>query len=100
MARAYHYVSCGLTIASAIAIAGLPLVASAEQPDLFVRVRDRALPPDVLGIERLRYVSPEHDVDGSPQLAVWTGSTGAHRFRYHDRTEFLIDRDATRIDVR
>ena len=37
--------------------------------------------------------------DGLPQLTVWTGSTGAHRFLYRDGTEFLINEHATRVVV-
>ena len=100
MAHVYHYVSCGLRIASEIAIPGLPQVVSAEPSDLAVMVRDREAPHAAPDIERIRYVSPDCDDDANAQLTVWTGSTGAHRFRYHDGTEFLIDRDATRVEVR
>ena len=96
----YHYVSCGLRIASEIAIPGLPQVVSAEPSDLAVMVRDREAPHAAPDIERIRYVSPDCDDDANAQLTVWTESTGAHRFRYHDGTEFLIDREATRVEVR
>jgi hypothetical protein len=51
------------------------------------------------GEVHIRYVSRERHEDGTPQLAVWTGSTGAHRFRYRDGTEFLINEHATRVVV-
>jgi hypothetical protein len=53
----------------------------------------------MLGKERVRYISPERLADGSPQLTVWTGSDGAHRLRYSDGTEFIVDKTATRVDV-
>ena len=96
MTAAYQYISCGLTIASEIAIPGLPSIAPATQPDLVVSVRDRALSSDV---RRVRYISPERVPDGSAQLTVWTDSRGAHCFRYHDGTEFLIDHTGTRVEV-
>ncbi len=99
MRRTFHYVSCGLTVASEIEIPGLPSVSPGEGPDLFVSVRDRSVPRKSLDVERTRYVSPERDSEGSPQLTVWTASAGAHRFRYHDGTEFVIDRAATRVEV-
>lgn len=97
MSAAYQYSSCGLTIASAIAIPGLPLIAPTAEADLVVSVRDRALSRDV---RRVRYISPERVADGSAQLTVWTDSGGAHCFRYHDGTEFAIDRAGTRVEVR
>jgi len=99
MRRAFQYVSCGLTLASEIEIPGLPSVSPGERPDLSVSVRDRSVPRTSLDLERTRYVSPESDSDGSPQLTVWTAPAGAHRFRYHDGTEFVIDRAATRVEV-
>ena len=99
MRRTFHYVSCGLTVASEIEIPGFPSAAPEKTPDLFVSVRDRAVPRKSRDVERTRYVSPECDGDGSPQLTVWTASTGAHRFRYHDGTEFVIDRAATRVEA-
>jgi len=96
MTATYQYKSCGLTIASEIAIPGLPVIAPVAQPDLVVSVRDRALPPDV---RHVRYVSPEHVADGSAQLTVWTDRGGAHCFRYHDGTAFVIDRAGTRVEV-
>lgn len=99
MRRSFQYVSCGLTVASEIEIPGLRSVAPEERPDLFVSVRDRAVPRKSRDVERTRYVSPECDSAGSPQLTVWTASAGAHRFRYHDGTEFVIDQAATRVEV-
>src|ERR1044072_1939891 len=99
MADGYQYVSCGLTIASEIAIPGLPSIAPVPQSDLVVSVRNRALARTPPSVDRVRYASPERVEDGSMQLTVWTDSAGAHRFRYHDGTEFLIDRTASRVEV-
>jgi hypothetical protein len=49
--------------------------------------------------EHVRYLSPDRVDDGTPQLTVWTDSGGAHRLRYGDGTEFIINRQATRVDV-
>jgi hypothetical protein len=97
MHPAHQYRACGLTIASEIVIPGLPSVEQAQTPDLRVSVGTRTR--GTLGEERLRYASPERYVDGTAQLTVWTGSTGAHRLRYHDGTEFVVDRPATRVEV-
>ena len=99
MAASYQYLSCGLTIASEIAIPGLPSASPAKSPDLVVSVRDRASASAPRGVEHIRYVSPERADDGSAQLTVWSDSAGAHRFRYHDATEFAIDREARRVEV-
>lgn len=97
MAGTYRYTSCGLTIESAIAIPGLSPVTQAARADLIVSVRDRAaLPVDVANT---RYVSPERLDDGGAQLRVWSDRAGAHWFRYHDGTEFVIDGAATRVEV-
>ncbi len=99
MAAAHHYVSCGLAIASDIAVPGLLSSACERPPDLHVSVGRHAEARASLGQERLRYLSPERCEDGTPQLTVWTGSGGAHRLRYSDGTEFIINSQATRVDV-
>ena len=99
MAHVHHYVSCGLTIASEIAIPGLAPVAPAAHSDLQVSVSGEASSAGERSGERVRYISAEREADGSAQLTVSTGSTGTHRFRYHDRTEFLIDREGTCVRV-
>jgi hypothetical protein len=95
----YHYVACGLAIASDIAVPGLSSAVHAGPPDLRVSVGHQAAARATLGEERIRYISPEQLPDGTPQLTVWTGSWGAHRLRYSDGTEFIVDRQATRVDV-
>jgi hypothetical protein len=83
-----------------MAIPGLASLPATTQPDVVVSVRDReSLLDTEVGEWRIRYLSPERDADGSAQLTVWTGPRGAHRFRYHDGTEFLIDGEGTRVGV-
>src|SRR5262245_447930 len=94
----YHYTACGLAISSDMAIPGLRGVGHARPADLSIET-GQASEPFALGKARIRYVSRERHDDGSPQLTVWTGSTGAHRLRYRDGTEFLIDENAARVAV-
>lgn len=96
---AHHYVTCGLAIASDITVPGLLSSADDRPPDLHVSVGLHAEARASLGQERLRYVSPERFEDGTPQLTVWTGSAGAHRLRYCDGTEFIINSQATCVAV-
>ena len=99
MAARYHYRTCGLTIASDIAVPGLASGVCDGSPDLHVSVGRHAEAREMLTQERIRYLSPERFEDGTPQLTVWTDSSGAHRLRYSDGTEFIIDSRATRVHV-
>ncbi len=94
----YHYTACGLAISSDLAIPGLRSAVHARPADLSIET-GQASERFALGKARVRYVSPERHDDGSPQLTVWTGSTGAHRLLYRDGTEFLIHENATRVAV-
>jgi len=96
----YKYAACGLAISSEMPIPGLTALAHAVPPDLHVEVVDHSCARGTLGKERIRYISREAHEDGSPQLTVWTASSGSHRLLYRDGTEFVIDRHATRVTVR
>jgi hypothetical protein len=99
MSERHHYVACGLAIVSDMVIPGLP-TAPVAHPDLDVSIGDFDRARAGLGVERIRYISRERHADGTPQLTVWTGSSGAHRLRYHDGTEFVIDARAALVSVR
>jgi hypothetical protein len=98
MAARYHYRTCGLTIASDIAVPGLAS-GVCESADFHVSVGRHAEAREMLTQERIRYLSPERFEDGTPQLTVWTDSSGAHRLRYSDGTEFIVDSRGTRVHV-
>jgi len=93
----YHYTACGLAIISELPIPGLLSAEHAGPGDLRVEVGDAR--GDTSGEERIRYVSRERHEDGTAQLTVWTASTGEHRFRYRDGTQFLINENATSVAV-
>jgi hypothetical protein len=99
MAATHHYVTCGLAITSDIAVPGLSSGAPEGPVDLHVAVGRCAEARALLVRQHVRYLSADHVEDGTPQLTVWTDSGGAHRLRYADGTEFIIDRQATRVDV-
>jgi len=99
MAPAHHYLTCGLAITSDIAVPGLSSGTPEGPVDLHVSVGRCAEARALLAQEHVRYMSPDRAEDGTPQLTVWTDSSGAHRLRYADGTEFIIDRQATRVDV-
>jgi hypothetical protein len=99
MAPLHRYVTCGLDIASDVAVPGLPSGAGAGIPDVHVFAGHYRQVRASLGEERVRYVSPECLEDGVPQLTVWTDCRGAHRLRYADGTEFIVDQHAARVDV-
>jgi hypothetical protein len=67
--------------------------------DLAVSIGDHAAARLTIGAERIRYVSRDVPQCGEPQLCVWTGSTGAHRFRYSDGTEFIVNATATHVSM-
>jgi len=94
-----HYTACGLTIASDVEIPGLPAVERPCVSDLLVSIGDHAAARLAVGAERVRYVSSDVPPCGEPQLRVWTGSTGAHRFRYSDGTEFIVNAQATSVSL-
>jgi hypothetical protein len=99
MDRAHRYTFCGLAIASDVAIPGLSSVLPSGPFDLQIAVSQAPRSGDGFTDERLRYMSPERDHHGTPQLIVWTRASGAHRLRYHDGTEFVIDALANHIEV-
>jgi len=94
----YCYTACGLAISSDLPIPGLRSAGPTKPADLSVEA-GQASARATLGNARIRYISRDRHEDGSPQLTVWTGSTGAHRFLYRDGTEFLINENATRVAV-
>jgi hypothetical protein len=100
MAGGFRYIACGLAIASDLPIPGLASVDHAKSPDLRVEAIRHRRSRGTAGEERVRYVSRERHEDGTPQLTVWTTSSGAHRFLYRDGTEFIINEDATIVAVR
>jgi hypothetical protein len=92
-----HYTACGLSISSELEIPGLTSLDQAGHTDLHLSA---GIPPETratLGAERIRYISHEWPVYAEPQLTVWTGSLGVHRFRYRDGTEFIVDARARHV---
>jgi hypothetical protein len=98
MDQRYHYTACGLAIASDVRLPGLRSIRYTKPADLSIEIA-RASDRGMRGDARIRYISRERHEDDTPQLTVWTGSTGAHRFLYRDGTEFLINEHATRVVV-
>jgi hypothetical protein len=100
MASRFRYIACGLAIASDLPIPGLASIDHAKPPDLCIEARRDRRSRGTSDEERVRYISRERYDDGTPQLTVWTASSGAHRFLYRDGTEFIINADATVVAVR